>query len=206
MHRRVRIVEASPIGRKNVGLFLLRNQRAKCSASFGEKLLHPGHEPVDFRPCAGKYTAQNEAQASVRMRLAIGKRQRAAPRAAEQYPPLDASRPPQYFQVGNQVLGRVRLDTCRWPRPAGAALVDQDDPPDPRVEKAAIGGHTAGAGAAMQKHHRYPGRVAAFAPIEGVAVTNIKPSVCIGVNRRIEFTPGCANRCKVGAQNIFQGC
>lgn len=80
----------------------------------------------------------------------------------------------QSLQISDQMFGGVVDQTGRWRRPAGAALIEQDDAPVLRIKKTAQMRRAATAGTAMQYHHRPPGRVATLLHIQGMAVINRK--------------------------------
>jgi hypothetical protein len=63
----------------------------------------------------------------------------------------------------------VVLELAKRSRPAGAALIENDDPPEVGIEKPTVNRRSAGAGAAVQKQHRRAARVPRLFPIHRVA-------------------------------------
>ena len=75
----------------------------------------------------------------------------------------------QRLDVGDQVLRGVVLQAAERARPPGAALVEDDDAPEVRVEEAAMHRAGAGARAAVQEQHRPAARIAHLLPVHDVA-------------------------------------
>ena len=125
---------------------------------------------------------------------AVGERQRAAPRAAEQQPALDAEMGAQLLHVGDEVIGRVVLQVAERHRAAAAALVEHDDAIELRVEEAAMHGRRAGARPAMQEDDRHALGIAALLPID--RVTPVDRQHAAGVGRDL--------REQVGAKRGFR--
>ena len=75
-------------------------------------------------------------------------------------------------------------------RPAGAALVEQDDPVLGRIVEATHLGAAAAARAAMQQHHRLAVRVAALLVIELVARIDLEDAGVVGLDFGIQRAHG----------------
>ena len=108
-------------------------------------------EPVDLPLADEEDPAQHQLGHALRVRLGVGERQRAAPRAAEDLPPLDAEVLAQRLDVGDQVPRRV-VDERRVRRAlAAAALVEEHDAVRRGIEEAPVARLGAEAGAAVQE-------------------------------------------------------
>ena len=90
------------------------------------------------------------------MRFAIGEAQRAAPRAAENVPFVDAEFFAQRFDIADQVPGRVFAKLGVRGRFARAALVEKNDVICRRVEKLPVHRDQSAARPAVQKYDRNP--------------------------------------------------
>jgi len=71
----------------------------------------------------------------------------------------------QVFDVGDQMADGVVAGLSQWGRTPGAALVKNDGPVEPGVEKTSVRRTGSGPGAAMQKQHGNAMRIAADFPI-----------------------------------------
>src|SRR5260221_2656845 len=103
-------------------------------------------EPLDLRSSAQEDAAQDEGGHALGMPEAVGQRQGAAPRAAEQQPLSDAEMVPELLHVGHQVAGGVILQFAQRHRAATAALVEHNDAVELRIEEAPMDRRRAGAG------------------------------------------------------------
>src|SRR3989344_5596407 len=111
-------------------------------------------EPANFPWPAQKDTTQNQPEHPLRMGLGIGERQRCAPGTAEQRPALDAKMVAESLHVRDQVPSGVVLKAGVRRRAAGAALVEEDDAPDFRVEVASMIALAPGARTAVHEQYR----------------------------------------------------
>ncbi len=96
----------------------------------------------------------------MRIRLAIGEPQRAAPRAAENQPAVNLKVLAQLLDVGNQldrVVAERLADRCRS---ACAALIEQHDAKKFRIEKTPVLRRTPAAWPAVHEKHRRTRRIA----------------------------------------------
>ena len=131
----------------------------------GEDPAQPVKEPFHLLVAAEEDAAQHAARDACGMRLGIGQRQGGAPGAAEEQPFLNAEEAPQRLDVLDQMRRGVGAQLAQGARAAGAALVEDDQPPMGGIEKAAMHGPGAGTGAAMQEEHGLPARIAHLLPI-----------------------------------------
>src|SRR4029077_8096577 len=97
---------------------------------------HAMKEPVDLRAGAEKDAAQDEAGHALGIFQAIGQRQRAAPRAAEEKPLLDAEMRPQSSHVGHEIAVGVDVQFAERHGTAATALVEHHDAVELRIEEA----------------------------------------------------------------------
>jgi hypothetical protein len=125
-------------------------------------------EPVDLRLAAQEDAAQRETAHPARMMLGIGQCEGGAPGAAEHEPAIDAEMRAQLLHVLDQMRRRIVLDLAQWLGPAAAALVENHDAVEGRVEKPAVGGIGAGARTSVEKHDRHTLGVAALLIIHAV--------------------------------------
>ena len=117
------------------------------------------------------------------MGLCVKQAQRRSPGAAEHVPTVDFEMGAQRFDVGHQIVRRVAADLAQRTRPAGTALVEDDDPIMLRVKKASVQRRCAGARPTMEENHRRALRVAAFLEIERVKRIDSERSGSIGFKR-----------------------
>jgi hypothetical protein len=99
--------------------------------------------PVGLGSTTGRDTPEDDLPDPVRMRLGVGERQRAAPRPAEQQPPLDLELVAEQLHVRDEALRRVRgkidLRLAGVRRAVTAsALIEQHDPVRGRIEHPAV--------------------------------------------------------------------
>ncbi len=76
----------------------------------------------------------------------------------------------QGLQVGDQMSGRVIDDVGMRRRAPAAALVEDDDPVEARVEETAVRRRGAGAGSAVQKDHGHATRIAGLLPVHDMTI------------------------------------
>jgi hypothetical protein len=99
---------------------------------------------------------------------------------------LDAEVLAQPFHVGDQVPGRVLLETRMRPAAAAAALVEEDDAIACGIEKPPRTRIAAGAWAAVQENRRLARGIAAFFPVDLVAVADGQMPVAARLDGWIE--------------------
>jgi hypothetical protein len=116
----------------------------------------------------------------------VCQRQRASPGAAKYLPLIYLQRRPQDFDIVDQVPGRIVIETCVRRAPAAAALIEQHDPVDIRIEEPPHIGVATAAGTAVEEYHRLAVRIAAFLVIHAMAVADIEHAGAIRLDRRIE--------------------
>ncbi len=122
------------------------------------------------------------------VRLGVGERERAAPRAAEDVPRVDAELLAYLLDVLDQVPGRVPLQLRVRRALPRAALVEEDDAVGRRVEVAPVVGDDAAARAAVQEDDGLPLGVAGLLVIDVVDGRDLKPPCVVGFDRGIEFS------------------
>ena len=115
--------------------------------------------------------AQHEPEAALRVRFGVRERERRAPRAAEHQPAVDVEVRAQTLEVGDEGLRRVAFELGDGRRAAGAALVDEHDAPERRIEVAAVMRQAAAAGAAVQEHDGHAVGAAASSPNRAYAAS-----------------------------------
>src|SRR5262249_40513877 len=125
-------------------------------------------KPKELAPSKHEDSAEDESLAAIRVRLRVGEGERAAPAASEDDPPIDPQVPAQLLRILDKIPRRVLAQLgmrCALPAPA---LVEEDDPPLPRIEVPALGGIRAAARASMQEHDGLAPGVAAFLEVDRV--------------------------------------
>ena len=105
------IDQAAVVVAQQVAALVGRQMLGEIAPRLGEDRPHAVQEPVDLRARAEEDAAQDEAGRALGMAQAVGERERAAPRAAEQQPARDAEMGAQLLHVGDEV--------SRWCCPAG---------------------------------------------------------------------------------------
>src|SRR5438552_7254124 len=158
------------IGVEQVAALPGRQEVDEAAPDLGGEAAHAVQEPVDLAGAAEEDAAQHQAAAALGMGLGVGERQRAAPRAAEHQPALDAEMLAQPLDVGDEMPGGIVDDVALRPRAAGAALVEQHGPVVAGVEEAALRRAAAGAGPTMQQQDGIAGRLDALLPVHHVAL------------------------------------
>src|SRR5690606_16930585 len=103
------------------------------------------------------------------MRLGISQRERRAPRATEQLPPLDAQMLPEALHVGDQIPGRIVLERRMRDRAPAAALIEQNDAIAGGIVIAPHRGVAAATRSAMHEKCRLAMRVSALLEVDLVA-------------------------------------
>jgi hypothetical protein len=98
----------------------------------------------------------------------------------------------QFFHVGDQVPGRVVLETCMRPAAAAAALVEEDDAIARGIEKPACARIAARAGTAVQENRGPALGIAAFLPVDLVTMADGQVSLAACLDRRIKSAPRAA--------------
>ena len=137
-------------------------------------------EPLQLPAPQHEDAAQNQLADLARVGLGIGQRQGRTPAAAENLPALHAQVPAQLFDVGHQVPGGVVHQVGVRGRPAGAALVEQDDPVGLGIVETPHLGPAARARPAVQQHHRLALGVAALFVIQPVAAVRLQEAAVVG--------------------------
>ncbi len=136
----IAIGQAAIVVAQKVGALGGRQMLGEVAPCLGEDRAHAVEEPLDLRPRAQEDAAQDEAGDALGMFQAVGQGQRAAPRAAEQQPLMDAEMGPELFHVGHQVAGAVVVQLAERHGAAAAALVEHYDAVELRVEEPAMHG------------------------------------------------------------------
>lgn len=132
-------VQADVVGREDVALLGLVEDREEVRPGIGEDPLSPAAEgPVDLRLPGEEDPAQDQARAALRVRLGVGEAERGAPGAAEDEPLRKAQALPDPLRIGHEIGRRVLPGLAERGGAARAALVEEDDPPERRVEEAAV--------------------------------------------------------------------
>ena len=88
------------------------------------------------------------------------------------------------FDVGDEVGWRVVGDLAERRRSAGAALIENHDPPIFRIEKPPMHRRRAGTGAAVQKQRRDAARITRLLPIHRMPRIEPQSARAIRFDRR----------------------
>src|SRR6516225_5534807 len=183
---RVWVEQAAAVGGQYVPSLGPRQKLREGAPSLGKDPAHAIKKPVDLLLPAEKNSAQDEPGAAPGVGRGIIKRQCRAPGAAKDEPSFEAEQGAQALDVGHEMCRGVILDLAKRGRPAGAALIENDDPPIIGIEKPTVNRGGAGTGAAVQKQHRRAARVAQLFPIHRVAGIQPQGAHPVRVDRRIE--------------------
>ena len=92
---------------QGVGAFLNRQKIQKRGGGGREKPAHVVKKPMNLAGRAEKNPAQDKADTAVRMGLAVGEGQGAAPTAAKNQPVFDAEEGAQGLHIADQIGGCV---------------------------------------------------------------------------------------------------
>src|SRR5262245_14340490 len=123
------------------------------------------------------------------MRLGIGQRQRATPGAAEHEPTIERKVPTQALHVRDEVPSRVGFERGMRAAPAGAALIEHDDPIALGSEEAPRVDVTAAARTTVDEQGRLAVGVARLLVVDLVAVADGEIARVERLDRRI-LRPG----------------
>ena len=99
-------------------------------------------QPVDLRPATDRHRGEHRTGDAFSMPLRVCEAERRAPAVPEQVPSVDAEVRAEPFEIGQQMLRRVRREVdARIARvgcaAAAAPLVEQHDAVDVRIEELA---------------------------------------------------------------------
>ena len=166
MYLGIRIDQTPMVVSQEIAAFLFRKEIGESLPCFREETAHTVHEPVDLVFPAQEYAAQDKAEAAVRVRLSVGKSKARPPGAAKHKPTIDPEVPAEFFDILNQITGRVIGQLAKRCRTSGAPLVENDNAIGTWIEETAMGGNGACAWSAVQEDDRHPPRVAALLPIK----------------------------------------
>jgi hypothetical protein len=110
--------------------------------------------------------AKDQFGNAVRMRLGISKSQGRAPGSTEHLPAFDTQMLANFFDVGDEIPGRVLFQRGVRSALTAAALIEVNDAVFFRVEEAALFGIGTAAGASVEKYHRLAAGIAAFLEVD----------------------------------------
>ena len=113
-------------------------------------------EPIQLGGGRAEDAAQDQAADTLGMRLRVGQRQRAAPRATKEHPTLNADELAQPLDVGDQVPGRILAQIGVRCAATAAALVKEDHAKALRIKQPPVPWRAAAAGATVQEDDRDP--------------------------------------------------
>jgi hypothetical protein len=123
-------------------------------------------EPLELAAAQREDAAQDHLADAIGVLLRVRERERAAPRAAEHLPALDAEVLAQRFHVGDQVPGGVVFERRMRSAATAAALVEEHDPVARGIPEASLGGRGAAARAAMHEQRGLAGGVAVLLEVD----------------------------------------
>jgi hypothetical protein len=109
VHLGVGVGETAVVRAQQVVALGLGNDLREGAPRFRKEAFQARDEPVDLALPAQEDAPQDETAAALGMRLAVGEREGAAPRAAEHEPPVDLEVLPQTLDIGDQVRRGVVL-------------------------------------------------------------------------------------------------
>ncbi len=171
--RGVWIGQAAHVSLKRIGAFVIGEPVAKVLEEFRtENLRAPNERPFDFAARAEKYSAQHEADDALGVGFGIGERQGRAPRAADDHPFLDCVMLADGFDIGDEVLCRIRRAREMRVTASGAALIEEKCMMARGMENCAVAVLRAAAGSAVQKDSRDGAFEADFFDVNPMPVAN----------------------------------
>ena len=169
--------QAFVIGGDKIAAFFLRDLVAITLPKIREYLGRPVLiEPRQFLLACKKYAAKYQSQAAIRMRFAVRKAQRRAPRAAECVPFLDPKLLTQRLDILDQIPSRILPQLRMRCGLARTALVKKDNVIRRRIKKLPVKRYQPAARPAMQKDDGNALRIADAFVIDRVNVRNSKHS------------------------------
>src|SRR5215212_1579986 len=125
-------------------------------------------EPANLFWAAEKNPTEHERTHSVRMRLSIGEREGAAPRATKYLPLFDTEMFADSLDIFDEMPRRVVVKRSVRLASTSTALIEQNHTIGIPVEEAAVVRNQTRARPTVQKHNRLPFRIAALLVIEFV--------------------------------------
>jgi hypothetical protein len=146
-------------------------------------------KPADLFRANQEDAAQHQLRHSLGVRLRIRQAERAAPRATEHLPALDAEVRAQLLDVAHQMPGGVFLQARERRAAAAAALIEQHDAIARGIKEAPLLGLRAAARSAVQEHDRLALGVAALLEVELVQRRDGQPPTTIGFDLRVQGLP-----------------
>jgi hypothetical protein len=169
--------DPAPIGVERIGAFVGRQAADEIGKEFGpEPPRRFDERPVKFGSGPEEDGAKDETADALPMPLGISQRQRRPPRAADHQPTGDAELTPDAFDIGDQMVGGVRLQAIGRLTPPGPALIEQDRAEARGVEQFALPRAAAAARAAMQEQRRDAVGAPDFLDIDFMTVADVEPA------------------------------
>src|SRR5687768_14108239 len=111
------------IGAQEIAALGERQEFGEAPPRLWKEPAHAVEKPFELRRAAEKNPAQDESAAALGKCIAVGERERAPPRSAEQDPAIDPEREAKALDVLHEMRGRVVADLGQRQRTAGSPLV-----------------------------------------------------------------------------------
>ena len=173
------------IGRDQIAALFFGNHGNEPAPLVGPELPSTtAVEPIQLALHRQENTAQRQIGHMTGMRLRIDQAKRRAPASAENRPAVDAKRMANALDISDQMPCGVGPHTGMGPRTATATLIEQDDPPQFRVEIPPHRGATAATRPTMQHNDRRSIGVAALLDIDVMPIANVQHTLIEGIDRR----------------------
>src|SRR5450759_5418505 len=167
-----------------------RQGRHELFPRIGPDVSHAVREgPLELGSPGQKDPAKDQPRDAVGMPLGIRDAERRTPRAAEHEPLLDPEMGPDALGVLHEIPRRVLAQLAERRRLSRPALVEEDDPPESGVEKAAVERRDAGPGTAVKKDDRRTGRISRLLDVQLVDLRNAQARGAI----RLEVRKKCSH-------------
>src|SRR5436309_1081497 len=111
------------------------------------------------------------------MGFGVGEAESAAPRPTDDEPAIDVEADTEALDVIDEMGSGVNAEVgiggaCKRCAAAAAALIEEDDSVDGRIEELSPPGRTAGAGTAVEDEGRLAPGIATSLPVDGIAIAH----------------------------------
>ena len=160
-------------GTDRVGQFFGRQHLGHMQPGVGIDFPDPSFskKPIEVRLTRQEGASQNQSCDTIRMRLRQQEGQRRPPRPSEHQPSINTQIGTDKLEVTEKMRGRVVIQFPLRRGPPSAALIQQNDPVDRRVEETSVVSPAPGTRTPMQKEDREARRIATLLNLEEMFIT-----------------------------------
>ena len=186
-HRRI-VARQSPVVRRDeIALLAARDRREVAFPGIGKEQARSALvKPLELPAPKQKDAAEHELGHAIGMLLGVGEPERAAPRAAEDEPALDAEVHAKRFDVRDQMPGRVVGERRVRLALAATALIEEHDAIALGVEEATLPGTRPAARSTVQEDGGLTVGVARLLEVERVLRRDLQESRPVRLNLGVE--------------------